>query len=217
MKGRPESRAVPVAFVIALLAIMQYMPLRYRVLPAFLQLVLGAAFVIPMVAAALSPRNARVARIERWTVLGTAGVIVALEVTLLGQLLFAMSSGGHTQGLALLATAVGIWASNVVVFALIFWQLDRGGSWGRASDWSGTADFSFPRGDESEGVPRDWQPSFPDYLFLSFNTATAFSPTDATPLRARAKMLMLAESLVSLVTIVAVGARAINLLGVMLF
>ena len=78
---------------------------------------------------------------------------------------------------------------------------------GRKPDWF------FPQTGVPEQAPPEWRPTFIDYLFLAFSTATAFSPTDALPLTSRAKLLMMIESSVSLVTIVTVAARAINLLG----
>ena len=117
------------------------------------------------------------------------------------------------SGLTLLTSAIAIWSTNILVFAVAYWQLDRGGPYGRATGWTGRADFSFTRGDPSDGVPEDWQPVFADYLALGFNTSAAFSPTDVLPLTPRGKMLMMIQSAISLVTVVAVGSRAINILG----
>jgi hypothetical protein len=72
----------------------------------------------------------------------------------------------------------------------------------------------FPQeGAPDEDVPPGWKPSFVDYLFLGYSTATAFSTTDVMPLTSRAKMLMMVESAISLATIVVIAARAINILG----
>ncbi|HYL26814.1 MAG TPA: hypothetical protein VEW74_03205, partial [Candidatus Nitrosotalea sp.] len=93
-----------------------------------------------------------------------------------------------------------------------YWQLDRGGPTGRAAGWNGPADFHFPRGEPSERVADDWQPSFVDYLYLAFTTSTAFSPSEIYPLSSRAKILHIVQSLISLLTVVALAARAINIL-----
>jgi hypothetical protein len=75
-------------------------------------------------------------------------------------------------------------------------------------------DWLFPQvGAPPESVPSDWSPVFVDYLFLSYSTATAFSATEVLPLTSRAKMLMMLESSISLMTIVLVASRAINILG----
>ena len=123
------------------------------------------------------------------------------------------SKDSHTSGLTLLTTSIAIWVTNVLVFALAYWLIDRGGPEGRESGWKGWADFSFTRGDPTEGMPVGWQPIFADYLALAFNTSSAFSPTDVLPLRPRAKVLMMVQSFISLITVIAVGARAINILG----
>ena len=169
------------------------MPGRYRLLPWWSDLVIGAAFVVAILAG------------KRTVVLGLVALVAALEVGVLSRLLIDMSTRpAGISALALLSTAVGVWITNVVAFSLVYWELDRG---------SPRNDFSFPRGELSDGVPDDWQPAYADYLFLAYTTSTAFSPTDALPLTSRAKMLMMAQSLISLVTIVAVAARAINILG----
>ncbi len=101
----------------------------------------------------------------------------------------------------------------IVLFTLIYWRLDRGGPDGRTGVWQGQAHFHFPRGDAAEGVSGDWQPSFVDYLYLAFTTSTAFSPSEIYPLTDRAKILHIVQSLISLLTIVALATRAINILG----
>jgi hypothetical protein len=73
-------------------------------------------------------------------------------------------------------------------------------------------DWLFPEAATPEEAPPDWQPLFPDYLFLGYNTATAFSPTDALPLTRRAKMLMMLESTISLLTLAIIVSHAINVL-----
>jgi hypothetical protein len=100
------------------------------------------------------------------------------------------------------------------MFSLLFWQMDRGGPGGRASASRRRPDWSFPQESASEDdVPPAWKPSYPDYLFLSFSTATAFSTTEVAPFTTRAKMFMMAEATVSLMTLALVAARAVNILG----
>ncbi len=97
---------------------------------------------------------------------------------------------------------------------MAYWQIDCGGPESRANYYEDSKpDWLFPQTDIPEKVPPDWRPTYVDYLFLSFTTATAFSPTDALPLTVRAKVLMMLESAVSLLTLIVVAARAINLLG----
>ncbi|WP_217548058.1 DUF1345 domain-containing protein [Streptomyces sp. GbtcB6] len=112
----------------------------------------------------------------------------------------------------LLLTGGGIWLTNVIVFALWYWEWDRGGPMARVLGRHQFADFLFVQMQSPETAPQDWEPSFLDYLYLSFTNSTAFSPTDVMPLSHWAKMLMMLQSSVSLVTVVLVVARAVNIL-----
>jgi hypothetical protein len=102
--------------------------------------------------------------------------------------------------------------TNVVVFSLWFWEVDRGGAAERAAASKIPPSFGFPEEAMPELVPEGWMPRYPDYLFLSFTNATAFSPTDTLPVRIWAKMTMMIESVISLITAILVIARAINVL-----
>lgn len=112
----------------------------------------------------------------------------------------------------LLLTGGGIWLTNVIVFALWYWEWDRGGPMARARGHHQFADFLFVQMQNPETAPPDWEPAFLDYLYLSFTNSTAFSPTDVMPLSRWAKMLMMLQSSISLVTVVLVVARAVNIL-----
>lgn len=200
--------------VVATVTLLGVLPGRYRLLPEWFLYVGGAGFIIPMLGAAFASPTSAWSKIERIAVGIFAAIVTVNEVILLSRLAIDIVSNTRSvNAVALLATAVGIWATNLTVFSLVYWQLDRGGTRGRSTGWTGWADFSFARGDASEGFPANWQPVYADYLALAFNTSTAFSPTDTLPLTPRAKMLLMAQSLISLVTIVMVAARAINVLG----
>jgi uncharacterized membrane protein len=112
----------------------------------------------------------------------------------------------------LLLIGGAIWLTNVLVFALWYWDLDRGGAVARAHGHREHPDFLFAQMTSPDLAPPDWEPSFPDYFYLSFTNATAFSPTDTLPLTRWAKMLMLLQSAVSLSTVALVIARAVNIL-----
>jgi hypothetical protein len=211
---RTESRVFPIATVAAVVALLTILPGRYRILPAGFDVAIGAGLAVSILVGRFSMRGSAWTVVQRRAVIGFACIVTALEIATLARLLYDMALHSHLVApVALLSTAVAIWISNVAVFSLVYWEIDRDGPAGRAMDWQGRADFAFPRGDPEDGVPPNWQPEFADYLFLAFNSATAFSPTDALPLTRRAKMLMMAESAISLVTVVAVAARAINVLG----
>ena len=112
----------------------------------------------------------------------------------------------------LLTTGAAIWLTNVVVFALWYWEFDRGGPGSRAEATEPHPDFVFPQMQSPDLAPHDWQPVFVDYLYLSFTNATAFSPTDTLPFSRWAKLTMMTQSAVSLVTVGLVIARAVNIL-----
>jgi hypothetical protein len=118
----------------------------------------------------------------------------------------------ETRAVSLLSSSLAIWVMNVLTFSLLYWQIDRGGPFSRASGAATKPDWLFPQATAPEVAPTDWQPLFLDYLYLGYNTATAFSPTDVLPLTRRAKMLMMLESAISLLTLVIVAARAVNVL-----
>jgi uncharacterized membrane protein len=112
----------------------------------------------------------------------------------------------------LLSTGAAIWLTNIIAFALWYWQFDRGGPAARAHAHRRIPDFQFVQMQSPEFAHPDWEPQFVDYLYLSFTNATAFSPTDVMPLSRWAKLTMLVQSLVSLVTVALVIARAVNIL-----
>jgi hypothetical protein len=113
----------------------------------------------------------------------------------------------------LLAIGADIWFTNVIVFALWYWEFDRGGPRARANATHPYPDFQFTQMGSPDLTHDEWEPGFFDYLYLSFTNATAFSPTDTLPLSRWAKMAMLTQSAISLVTVVLVVARAVNILG----
>jgi hypothetical protein len=212
-KVRAESRIFPALTIVALLVLLEILPERYRVVPGWVAYVVAVAVIGPMFAASSTPRESIWARIEAIVLIIALSFTMLLVLRTLYSLVEAMITKPSISPTVLLSTSVGIWVTNVLVYAFAYWLLDRGGPWGRAQRLQVRADFSFPRGDEGDLFPADWQPVFADYLFVGFNTSTAFSPTDALPLTTRAKMLMLTQSCVSLVTVVVVAARAINIIG----
>ena len=119
---------------------------------------------------------------------------------------------------SLLVSAASMWITNILVFALWYWRLDAGGP-NQRDKVPGHSDgaFLFPQMTMSKETLRqsgqqNWSPNFIDYLFLAFNTSTAFSPTDVPALARWAKILMMLQSLLSLLIIALLAARAVNIL-----
>lgn len=138
-------------------------------------------------------------------------VTVAVDGSAL--LLIVVSLGGGTPAPALLEDAALIWAMNVVTFAVWYWEIDGGGPASRRRDRHTGEDFLFPQTAHGGDEARKWSPGFLDYLFLAFNTSTAFSPTDTAILSRRAKVLTMVQSLVSLAVIAVLVGRAVNMLS----
>jgi hypothetical protein len=113
----------------------------------------------------------------------------------------------------LIFAGVVLWVTNVLLFGLWYWELDGGGPLARMLKRRHHPDFLFVQMSSPEWAPKGWRPGLTDYLYLSLTNATAFSPTDTMPLTPSAKWLMGAQSLVALVTVGLVVARAVNILG----
>lgn len=116
------------------------------------------------------------------------------------------------QAGTLLTTGANIWLTNVIVFALWYWELDRGGPGSRATGEDQDPDFLFPQMAETSIDFHHWEPEFVDYAYVSFTNASAFSPTDTMPLTRWCKLAMMLQSAISLITAVLVIARAVNIL-----
>lgn len=156
---------------------------------------------------------------QRFIAIGLIALINAVNVGSLLLLIYALLHGTKAEGPQLLVAAIELWLTNVIVFALWYWEMDRGGP-GKRLRPAATQDnpsFLFPQmqtpalSTNRSGAP--WRPAFIDYLYVAFTNATAFSPTDTMPLTPWAKMLMLVQSLASLLIVALVAARAVNILS----
>lgn len=183
------------------------------------KLILGPFWVIPGGEAALvlflsvtSGRHRLEERVTRMLAIVMVGVINAANIASLFLLVRALVGGAKVDGHELIVSSIQIWLTNVIVFGLWFWEIDRGGPIDRCSPEHEEPDFLFPQMVTPEAARPEWTPSFLDYLYVSFTNATAFSPTDTMPLTVLAKSLMSVESVVSLVTVAVVAARAVNIL-----
>jgi uncharacterized membrane protein len=139
------------------------------------------------------------------------GLLVASDAVAVGVLLAALvgSSARSLSAGDLLAHGTVVWASNLVTFGLLFWQLDGGGPRLRAERGRSDPDFQFPQ----DLTQQAWASRLSDYLYVALTNAIAVSPTDTMPLTRRAKGLMAIESLISYALVILVVARAVNVLG----
>ncbi|HUZ14481.1 MAG TPA: hypothetical protein VMU93_16755 [Caulobacteraceae bacterium] len=159
--------------------------------------------------------RAGVARMRAWVhalAVALTALLSAANLASLVLLVRQLVAGRGGPGPALLLDAADIWTTNVIIFALWFWNVDRSGPASSAAGREGPPEFLFSTMLRDAGRGRDWRPGFIDYLYLAFTNATALSPTDTMPLTARAKLLMMFQACVSLITIVIVAGRAVNIL-----
>ena len=198
------------AFVAMLAAALLYLalPEPLSLGPSWGLLAIIFVLLIPLV---VSARRGRydVTRVLTFT---ANGVITAAMIASLGILIYGIPR--HTESpQSLLRSAGALWFTNVLVFALWYWKLDAGGPMGRDSS-RGRLDssFLFPQMMNPANEGLGWTPNFMDYLFLAFNTSTAFSPTDTAALSRWAKLGMMVQSLISLTIVVLLAARAVNIL-----
>ena len=162
--------------------------------------------------AAIRPRW-RITR--RHLVIGTIAIVSLANSASIILLIHYVLNGSTASGAApeLIRAALHMWAVNVLLFGLWYWQHDGGGPLARPTCPPARRDFLFPQQQEPAFADSGWRPLFLDYLYVSFTNATAFSPTDTMPLSRWAKMLMLVQSAISLALAVMVVARAVNILS----
>jgi hypothetical protein len=179
------------------------------VVPA-LEGVLGASLIIANPRLTLESRRLRPVAITLIACVNLANVVSLFELV---HELLAVHGNSAPGGRSLIYASVPVWVTNVLVFALWYWELDRGGPVARLELHRRQPDFLFPQMTAPDATRRDWSPAFIDYLFTSFTNATAFSPTDTMPLTSWAKMLFMVQSLASLLTVALVVSRAVNILN----
>jgi hypothetical protein len=169
-------------------------------------LFVGLVIAMPNPAMQYSPRRKHLA-------IALIALVSLANLVSLYLLVHFLLQGGKAGGHRLILSGVVLWVTNVLIFALWFWELDRGGPVLRVVDRDRRPDFLFPQMTDERWAPPGWMPGFVDYLYVSLTNATAFSPTDTMPLTQMAKMLMGVQAVASLVTIGLVVARAVNILG----
>jgi uncharacterized membrane protein len=181
--------------------------------PSWVLPVFQAALLVALVSA--NPRRInRESRALRLSSLTLAALLSFANAWSVVRLVDVLVRGGADANKAapLLITASAIWITNVIAFALWYWEFDRGGPVARAQGADPYPDFQFPQMTSPDMAPPHWEPSYPDYLYLAFTNAAAFSPTDVMPLSRWAKMAMTVQSVISIVTVALVVARAVNIL-----
>jgi uncharacterized membrane protein len=208
---RRESRLPASIATLAVAALYLVLPERLSLGPSVVFPIVAVLGILPLTIADALGRSHPALRALALTLLGFTAAANGASLVLLVRALLAHQA--HMSGRQLLAGALTVWMANVIVFALWYWELDRGGPRRREQDGGETPDFLFPQMTDGKELMPGWQPAFSDYLYFSSTNATAFSPTDTLPISGIAKLLMSAQSLSSFVLVVLVTARAVNILN----
>ena len=198
---------------VGLLALL--IPKDFRVIPG--AHVVFPVFIVLLLGLLVWGDPGRIDRENRWlrVVTGTMiGLITVLGAGSAARLVVGLLTGADfSQPKELLTIGAIVWLVNVIAFALWFWHLDAGGPAARVATWPRTgAAFTFPEEQIPDLMRSGWYPQFVDYLALSFNTSTAFSPSDVSAIRHWSKLWMMGEAALSLTLLVLVVARAVNVL-----
>jgi uncharacterized membrane protein len=211
----PESYTWPLLAVLLVILPQALIPAGDRVGPPLLvPLVEGAALLVLVGIAARPgpvPRGARSVVLTLFCVLAMANAAAAARLVTLVLDGHPVDGVPLTANRILVATAL-VLLTNVVTFALLYWQVDGGGPARRAAGPPTFPDFQFPQTLTEELAPPGWRPQFGDHLYVAFTNVVAFSPTDTMPLTLRVKALMALQSLISLSVLVVVLSRVINIL-----
>ena len=216
--GRPyppppasESVLPALATVLAAIALQLTLPERLTVGPSWLLPALEGALLVGLSMA--TPRELEREHPRRRAVaLGLTALVSAANVFSLATLAHYLLHHKVSNGRELIVSGMVIWLTNFLIFALWYWELDRGGPGRRAAGHDAAPDFLFPQMTDDRIEPPGWRPRFVDYVYVSLTNATAFSPTDTMPLTPMAKGVMGGQALVSLVTIGLIVSRAVNIL-----
>lgn len=211
MTAHPEPRWPASLALVVCAALYVALPHRLAVGPRWLLPILVVLPLIPLSARRhRRPNDAPWVRYLSISLMALITVANFLSVILLVRHLL---DAHVSDGRQLIFAAVSIWLTNVIVFGLWFWEMDRGGPHLRAGDDVRLPDIQFPQMENPSLAKPGWRPQFIDYLYTALANGTSFAPADAMPLSAQAKALFAGESLISLVTISVVAARAINILN----
>ena len=199
----------PAAALITLLSLVALFPEKYGLLPGWAKWPIWFVILVLIILSTFAHASPTLRRLEgplTFWLLVLMTSLVSFDVVHLVDLV--VSGDRVIHGLPLLSTAFVLWISNLVIFSLWYWLLDRGGPDLRLRGVRVPPDLQFPA--LADPPSPNWTPGFIDYVFFAFNTSMAFSPTDTAPVSARAKGLMMLQALLSLVTLAIAAARAVN-------
>lgn len=203
----------PQLVVLAALLLDLALPARLTVGPSWLLPSVEGLLLLGLAIASTHPRAHHSPR-RRYLAITLIALVSAVNVYSLGLLCHYLLHAHNESGRSLIFSGIALWGTNVLLYGLWYYELDRGGPIARALNEENYADFLFVQmTDGAKYAPPGWKPKLVDYLYTSFTNATAFSPTDTMPLSPAAKWLMTSQALISLTIVVLVVARAVNILN----
>jgi hypothetical protein len=206
--GNKEPRWLALIAMLATGLVYAALPSNLSVGPDWLLLAVVVALIIP---ARISHRVGHHTA-DKMIGYAASGILTVAMIWSLGLLVAAIPKH-QIDPKMLLRSAVALWVTNILVFALWYWRLDAGGPHEREKvTGHKEGAFLFPQMTRGAGSDPDWSPNFVDYLFLAFNTSTALSPADTPALSRWAKILMMIQATISLAVIALLAARAVNIL-----
>ena len=185
------------------------------------KVVIGPKWLVPtveglllVVLVVIAPSRATQRNIrQRRYALIVIGLVSLTNIVSLVLLVHFLINGGKAGGHSLILSGIVLWVTNVLLFAVWYWEMDRGGPVVRFEHADAMPDFQFPQMENPKLAPDGWMPGFLDYFYTSLTNSTAFSPTDTMPLTQTAKIVMGVQAVSALVTVGLVVARAVNILG----
>jgi hypothetical protein len=210
--ARHDSVLGPQLVVAAAILLDLSLPQKLTIGPSWLLPVVEGVLLIGLLVASPMPQ-VRHSPLRRRIAIALIGVVSAVNIFSLVELCHYLLQGRRESGHALILAGMVLWVTNVLLFALWYWELDRGGPVQRARGSDAAPDFLFPQMSTPKHAPAGWTPGLIDYLYVSFTNASAFSPTDTMPLTPSAKSLMGTQALAALITVGLVVARAVNILS----
>ena len=209
---QPESRWAAFGSMVVIIGGQTWVAASLSLRPIWLYPTIAGILMLASVAVYI-PSRTEPSRALRALSLSLVTVLVIANIVSLVLLVRGVFVGSKLSPPGLLLAGAALWIVNVAVFTLVYWELDGGGPEARADGYTeGHPDFVFPQQQQDQQglAPSDWKPTFPDYLYVSLTSATAFSPTDAMPYSQRAKLVMGVEDTLSLIIAAMLVARAIN-------
>lgn len=222
--ARAEHRWPAVIALLVALTLYALLPSSFFPMLRYTVVAIGILLLIPM----LAVNPVRLHKQTPWSrrlAVGQTLLLVLANQVALAQLVYQLVAAPSDEGPTLLLAALQVWITNVIAFALLYWEIDRGGPVSRTQnprDKLPPADFRFPQDEDHDAIAEvaarssaktNWTAGFVDYWYFSGSNSMAFSPTDAMPLSTRAKLLMGLESFAGFVILALVIARAVSLLG----